>query len=67
MKLLNIEPRYRLLMVIGLGKPDEQVVLEDVSDGKHMFYWDGDVRRVPKRRLDDVIVASHAPKEAVVR
>src|SRR3989337_2708574 len=53
--------------VIGLGKPDEKVVLEDVSDGKTMFYWDGDTRRVPKRKLDDVIVASYASKEAVMR
>ena len=65
-KLLNIEPRYRLLMVIGLGKPDEKVVLEDVSDGKPMFYWDGDVRRVPKRTLDDVIITSYVPEPVSV-
>ncbi|MBI2850319.1 MAG: nitroreductase family protein [Chloroflexi bacterium] len=63
---LEIPPRYQILLVLALGKPDENVVLEDVnSDGKTMFYWDGDVRHVPKRPLDDIIVASYAPSKTL--
>ena len=63
-KVLSIPPHFQIMMVIALGKPDEKVVLEDIGkDGKFMFYWDdNDVRHVPKRSLDDIIIASYIPK-----
>lgn len=64
---LEIPPRYRLLLIIALGKPKEEVVLETVGqDGDYRFYWDDDgVLHVPKRRLDDIIVASYTPERSI--
>jgi hypothetical protein len=59
-RLLQIPSYFQILMVIALGKPDENVVLEEaVKDGDTMFYWEGDTRHVPKRALDDIIIASY--------
>jgi nitroreductase len=59
-KELQIPPHFQMLMVIAIGKPDENVVLEEVvKDGDTMFYWEDDTRHVPKRALDDIIIASY--------
>ena len=57
-RVLNIPPRYEILLVLSLGKPKEQVVLETVGpDGKTNYWRDGEsVHHVPKRRLDDIII-----------
>lgn len=57
--LLNIAPKYEILLVIALGKPKEKVVLDMVEPGGSTGYWrdKDDVHHVPKRRLEDVIVA----------
>jgi nitroreductase len=58
----QIPQYFQILMVIRLGKPDETVVLEEaVKGGDTMFYWEGDTRHVPKRALDDIIIASYTP------
>ena len=56
---LNIAERYDILLILALGKPAEKVVLEDVgSDGDTKYYRDqADVHHVPKRTLDELIVA----------
>ena len=58
-KELAIEEHFEVLLVIALGKPVEKVVLEDVgSDGSIKYYRDeAGVHHVPKRKLEDVIVA----------
>ena len=61
-KEFQIPQHFQILMVIALGKPDENVVLEEaVKDSDTMFYWEGDTRHVPKRPLDDIIIASYEP------
>ena len=55
---LNIPPRYRILLVLALGKPKETVVLETVGPDGSIEYWrDADgVHHVPKRPLDELIL-----------
>lgn len=57
-KALGILPRYEILLVLSLGKPKEEVVLETMGPDGNFNYWrDSDsVRHVPKRRLDDIII-----------
>ena len=60
MEILNIPLRYQVLLVLALGKPKEEVRLEGLrEDGGTAFWWDdAGVFHVPKRSLDDIIVAS---------
>ncbi len=62
--MLEIPERYKILLVLALGKPVETVVLEPLgADGNIRYYRDADgVHHVPKRSLEEVIVESH-PKE----
>lgn len=55
---LTIPELYKILLVIALGRPKENVVLETVSSDGNIRYWrDGDqVHHVPKRSLNDIII-----------
>lgn len=57
---LDIEKHFEIRLVIALGKPAEQVVLEDVKqDGSIEYFRDsGQVHHVPKRSLDDLVIGS---------
>ena len=57
-KALGIPPRYEILLVLSLGKPKQQVVLDTVGPDGDSHYWrDSDgVHHVPKRSLDDIII-----------
>jgi nitroreductase len=57
-RVLEIPARYEILLVLALGKPKEQVVLEDVGEDKSIKYWrNGDgVHHVPKRPLSELIL-----------
>jgi hypothetical protein len=56
---LGIPQRYAVLLVLALGKPRETVVIDPVgSDGDTRYWRDEDgVHHVPKRSLDEVILA----------
>lgn len=57
-ELLKLPERYDLLLVIALGKPKEEVVLEEVPLGGSIKYWRDEqgVHHVPKRRLEEIIL-----------
>jgi nitroreductase len=58
-KALNIPDRFAIALVIALGKPSETVVLEDAKSATDVVYWrdERDVHHVPKRPLDELLVA----------
>ena len=57
-QVLTLPERYEILLVLALGKPVEEVVLEDLpADGGVKYWRDGrDVHHVPKRALAEIIV-----------
>ena len=57
-KVLEIQGRYEILLVLALGKPRETVVIDTVDPAGDIKYWRDSkgVHHVPKRILDDIIV-----------
>ncbi|MGD8500148.1 MAG: nitroreductase family protein, partial [Phycisphaerales bacterium] len=57
-RALEIPSRYKILLVLALGKPKEMVVLDTIGPDGSIEYWrDSDgVHHVPKRRLDELIL-----------
>ena len=60
-KALDIADQYEIVLVLALGKPAEEVVIEDVGpDGDIKYYRDDDdVHHVPKRTLEELIGGAH--------
>ena len=58
--VLGLSDRYDISLVLALGKGKEKIVLEEMKAGGNIeYYRDGDdVHHVPKRGLDEIIVAS---------
>jgi nitroreductase len=58
---LNIPAQLKILLVLAIGKPREQVVLETVGSDNSIRYWRDNegVHHVPKRKLEDIIVAEY--------
>jgi len=57
-KALDIPGRYKILLVLALGKPKQKAVIEEVgSDGNTRYWQDNEgIHHVPKRILDDIII-----------
>jgi nitroreductase len=62
-RLLQPPPGLEILLVIALGSPREQVVIEDPPPGGDTRYWRdaAGVHHVPKRSLDELTVAVYGP------
>lgn len=56
-KLFDIEDHLQILLVIALGRPAEEVRLEEVKEDD-IRYWRDDqgVHHVPKRSIQDVVI-----------
>ena len=55
---LDIPARFEILLVIALGRPREEVVVEELKPGEGVEYWRDErgVHHVPKRGLEDIIL-----------
>jgi nitroreductase len=55
---LSIPDHFEIIMVISLGKPSEEVVLEEIDESGDIKYWRDEkgVHHVPKRKLEDLIL-----------
>jgi nitroreductase len=55
---LDIPPQYEILLVLALGKPREQAVIDEVGPSGDIKYWrdNAGVHHVPKRPLKELIV-----------
>ena len=58
---LNIPSQLKILLVLAIGKPKEQIVLETIDSSDSIKYWRDNegVHHVPKRKLEDIIVGEH--------
>ena len=58
-QLLKIPEKYEIPLVVALGKPKEKIILETMKPTDSFDYWrDKDEgHHVPKRKLNDIIVA----------
>jgi len=55
--ILDIPERYKIIQVLALGKPAEEIVIEEMVDGDIKYWRDGEgVHHVPKRGLDELII-----------
>ena len=55
---LNLDESIVPVLVIGLGKPDETIIIEEIPNGDSIKYYrdENDVHFVPKRKLEDIIL-----------
>ena len=55
---LNIPARFEILLVVAIGRPMEEVVIEDLEPSGSVEYWRDDrgTHHVPKRGLGDIIL-----------
>lgn len=58
-KVLGLDGRYTVLLVLALGYPAETVILEEIGANQDVRYWrDGEGgHHVPKRSLAQIMVA----------
>ena len=58
-EVLKLAENIRPLLIVAVGKPDEEVILTDAVDGKTAYYRDEKDRHyVPKRALGDLVIDS---------
>ena len=56
-ELLQIDEHFEVLLVLAIGKPKEEVVIEGVINDDIKYYRDEtQVHHVPKRLLDELII-----------
>lgn len=60
-EVLQIDSRFQIILVLAIGKPKETALLTKVGADGDIRYWrdDAGVHYVPKRALDDLILASY--------
>ncbi len=57
-RVLNISDEYKIDLCIALGKPKEEVVIDEISGDADIKYYrdENQVQHVPKKAIDDIIL-----------
>ena len=57
-EILNLPKHLKVALVLALGKPKEEVVVDDMGEDGDIKYWrDGEQHHhVPKRTLKEVLI-----------
>ena len=57
-EVLGLEEQLHPLLIVAVGKPDEEIILTDVGEGGSTSYYrdDEDRHYVPKRALADIVL-----------
>ncbi len=60
MEIIGVSNTLEILLVLAIGKPGEEVVIETVGSDGDIKYWrdDNGVHHVPKRKIEDIVVKS---------
>ena len=54
---LKIPDKYEILLILALGKPVENVIIDRIKDGDVKYWRDSEMNHhVPKRTLNDLII-----------
>lgn len=55
---LKIPTAYKILLILALGRPREEIIVEKVKEDGDIRYWrdENEIHHVPKRGLDDIIL-----------
>jgi nitroreductase len=56
-KALSLPENLLPQLVLALGKPDEEIILEETTDGSVKYYRDeNNIHHSPKRKIEDVVL-----------
>jgi nitroreductase len=57
-KVLTIDEKFKIMLVIALGEPAEEIVIESVGPDGDIRYWRDErgIHHVPKRSLEEIIL-----------
>jgi nitroreductase len=56
-KELNIPDKFDILLILGLGKPVERIIIDEIKDDDVKYWRDSEMNHhVPKRNLKDLII-----------
>lgn len=60
--VLNIPEQYKILLVLALGYPREEIVIDPVGKDGSIRYWRDEkgVHHVPKRGLKEIVLETYA-------
>jgi nitroreductase len=60
-KILNIPDHFEVMLVIAIGKPNEEAIIETADKDSDIKYWRDKnmVHHVPKKKLEDIIFSSY--------
>ncbi|MGM0425444.1 MAG: nitroreductase family protein [Thermodesulfobacteriota bacterium] len=60
-EVLDLQEEYKILLVLALGKPAEEIILEEAAPGQNLDYYrdEQDVHHVPKRSLQEMVLARY--------
>ena len=57
-EILNLSEEYIIHMALAIGKPAQEVIIEDINEGENIKYWmdEDKTHHVPKIILNDLIL-----------